>query len=695
MRVREAGGDPAALKRAEGNVAALEERLRNEKALNKPVGAQSREEKIAQGKENVRGGGRGIKQGEDVLAEESMLAALEKNAGHPAVQRALKSIDEMHALRNAFNDAAISGKFELPHGVELPNARTVRAARTAEQGGAALGQRALFGPGKHESAPVPVPVRGVGARLVANLQREGVKPPAARVGGRRPPQTLERVPRQVEMPRTAEDLPPSKVARRLLSEKRRLERQLERKGKAVEDAGGFFVSAKQYTRLSGPPRPRDTVTQPGAAGIPAVRAPKFKEFTGASVRQATFRHDAMNVVADDLETALSLDARMRNHEFGLSQSHGPSDFPDLSPHEAVKAAEDKAGGAEFSVPVRTKEGVTRVLRDRNAVAHGGPVSHEEAASLNKDLLEALFPSRAEVEAGSPEVRFVDSRLMGHMAEGGGPRAESAAYWIDSVTAAARAGILYGQGPKYIINLAQNVLTAGVNQGVFLPLNMKLMHDLEAKYPGDRAVISSIEGSGRSASYAPASGAFAHHLQRTGEFWNKITDQPIRDLNFVHAARREGFNTVDKWHNLITATKHENDGTLARVATAADYESVPFNRMSPAEKNTWRRLIIFYPWLRGASIYTARFPIEHPIQAGLYTPVAQEAYKKYTDRLLREISYLSGSFTIPKDVPLIGGYSYNPRALNTPETVVDLVRAGAGLTQDGPRTPTGRSGWSTP
>jgi hypothetical protein len=448
---------------------------------------------------------------------------------------------------------------------------------------------------------------------------------------------------------------PSEQASLTWGQLQHLERELYREGQRVIQKGGFFVSGKPYRSLREiGRRPFAGASAPGPAGIPKPQVPKQKRYTGSSTRQGLNRSDVTNAVADEARSALSVRQRVQAHGFALQHA---------------KDTEAEAGGAEFAIPVRETTGIPHELRAVIAKPHPGPMTANEMHELDDHLLKHLYPAKG---SEGHDIKYVDARLLGRMA---GARGGKAAAAIDTLNSAARASILWGQGPKYIVNLLQNIATATSRQGIFVPFNAHLLREAEKKYPGDAALTTATIGGGRSMALAPERGLGAHVLQRTAHFWNSVTDQPIRDLALVHEARTLGFNTVDKYHDFL----HNHPDQLVEAAQRADYESVPFNNMTPFEQDVVKRFIIFYPWLRGASIYAARFPIEHPIQAGVGSTLAQEGYRKYAAKGMP--SDYQGSFTIPKGVPVLGGWTYDPRSVNTFSTPVDLTQAAAGLTQE--------------
>jgi hypothetical protein len=104
--------------------------------------------------------------------------------------------------------------------------------------------------------------------------------------------------------------------------------------------------------------------------------------------------------------------------------------------------------------------------------------------------------------------------------------------------------------------------------------------------------------------------------KVADFYGHIIDQIPRGAAFLHEARREGFKTPQQIAHLIDRARTDEAAfhKLDLIARKANDALIDYDRMSNFEKDVIRQVIFFYPWVRGATRYTARFALEHPYQA---------------------------------------------------------------------------------
>lgn len=104
-----------------------------------------------------------------------------------------------------------------------------------------------------------------------------------------------------------------------------------------------------------------------------------------------------------------------------------------------------------------------------------------------------------------------------------------------------------------------------------------------------------------------------------------TDLVPRRAAMLHHLRKAGYDTPEKIGKLIDDVKAGDRQALSKfdaIKREANDAMIDFDRLGPLEKGVTTQLLFLYPWLKGATRYTARFPIEHPVSApvvgyGLY------------------------------------------------------------------------------
>lgn len=430
-----------------------------------------------------------------------------------------------------------------------------------------------------------------------------------------------------------------------------------KEGARVRQQGGFYVSGRPLTKLTGPPTPRRAAP---LTGLRPPAMPKVRRFEGAARRAGIQRSDFVQATAEDFRQAHATMAKQELFRQGLRMA---------------KTDKDKAGGDAWAIPVFDTNAMPKDVKTEMATPSRGPIRSSELEVLGPDG--PMIVNRADL--GRLKLKWVDRRRLG--IERSGVNDSWGGKVVDAVNAFARAGILFGQGPKYIVNLPQNALTAAFHQGVFLPANIKRFFSFSKDTQDE---ITSVLGAhGRSQALAPESGLGKKVLERTANWWNRVTDQDLRNAAFVHQARIHGFHTEAQIKSLL----HDSRWAKKRqeIITRADNEMVPFLGQSAVERSV-KRGFFFYPWARGATLWTTRLPVEHGVQLGLETPLAQEAYKKFAAKHVP--SWMQGTVNV-------GGWGYNPRALNTPETLVELGRAASGLVRGNSPYATGALGNITP
>lgn len=164
-----------------------------------------------------------------------------------------------------------------------------------------------------------------------------------------------------------------------------------------------------------------------------------------------------------------------------------------------------------------------------------------------------------------------------------------------------------------------------------------------------------------------------------EGYNKILDTPFRDNAFMNEAIRHGFNTPDKIAKLVDAEPGSPlFDKFSEIARRANRNIIDYGRLGPNEKRFVRRLIFFYPWFKGASIYGAHFFAEHPAQAALNVGISRYAQEKTEEELGPLPSYVRGAFKVgEREIPGLGKVPriVNPAAATVLGTPGEVIQTG--------------------
>jgi hypothetical protein len=105
----------------------------------------------------------------------------------------------------------------------------------------------------------------------------------------------------------------------------------------------------------------------------------------------------------------------------------------------------------------------------------------------------------------------------------------------------------------------------------------------------------------------------HITNALGKFWHSVDDRVPRLMSLIHEMNREGYHTPAQQEALLTGKTGYHQDMRTAVFQRARNEAIDYSAMTPTERATLKRLMTAYGWTRGATGFTARFPLEHPVQ----------------------------------------------------------------------------------
>lgn len=152
-----------------------------------------------------------------------------------------------------------------------------------------------------------------------------------------------------------------------------------------------------------------------------------------------------------------------------------------------------------------------------------------------------------------------------------------------------------------------------------------------------------------------------------QWWAHNIDAPFRFNSLAFEARQAGYEGVDGFRSFLQDVQHYKgldgadrarvDGVLRR----ADREVIAYDRMNQFEKKWLSRIIWFYPWIKGSTVFTANSILEHPFKtAALYGYGEQGAQER--DKALGDLpSYAQGLTPLTGgDEPVVSDFNtFNP------------------------------------
>lgn len=260
-------------------------------------------------------------------------------------------------------------------------------------------------------------------------------------------------------------------------------------------------------------------------------------------------------------------------------------------------------------------------------------------------------------------------------------AEIAGRSVDMVTNLIKLQMLQLNPAYYSMNFLGNTAMSLSQQGLFAPANLVkasfLSNSLGEEYS---RLIDDLMGSGlQSIAQFRWNGDPAQLANVVNHYASIIVDMLPRRSAWLHEARRMGIKDPEELRFLLESAKNQDPEAVKVV----DYITrrgkdalVDYDRLNPFEKKYIQRIVIFYPWIKGATRYTMRFPIEHPYQslalAALFATQQNRAQDELGDRPW--YSYLE----VPVGHVTRGGkeypYTINPKQLFTQTTPLEMGRS---------------------
>ncbi len=164
------------------------------------------------------------------------------------------------------------------------------------------------------------------------------------------------------------------------------------------------------------------------------------------------------------------------------------------------------------------------------------------------------------------------------------------------------------------------------------------------------------------------------------WWAKHADSMFRFNSIAYEARKAGFDTPAKFHDLLNKLEnpHDHNPNAAEaakvdwVAKRANREGIAYDRLSESERRYLTRAVWFYPWLRGTVGFATNTAMEHPFKAGALAAAGVQGRQLQEKQLGALPSYEQGLFKLAGGAkPLVADFStFSPFA--TPADITEAV-----------------------
>lgn len=280
-------------------------------------------------------------------------------------------------------------------------------------------------------------------------------------------------------------------------------------------------------------------------------------------------------------------------------------------------------------------------------------------------------------------KWVDRNVLGDLAKpSAGPRGKVARP-VDAINSAVTAATVYFKighaGTRLLTNEATNII-----QGSAGPLSIKRAIQLRnALSPEDQLRALAASGQhGFAALPHEGTSKLARFAGHGANAWAKYADARFRFNSIAYEARKAGFDTPEKFHEMLNKLEDGGQGLNAAqwakidwVAKRANRAGIAYDRLNNFERNYIARGIWFYPWVKGATMFAGHTLSEHPYKAAALGSAGVEGRQAQTRELGVLPSYEGGLFKIgsadKQGRPLVADFStFSP--FSTPADLLNAV-----------------------
>lgn len=348
------------------------------------------------------------------------------------------------------------------------------------------------------------------------------------------------------------------------------------------------------------------------------------------------------------------------HEMEIDEAQiDPRALEDFS-EETLKRVGDLLSPGMFPEGITAAEMASRIMQSQTPIEGIGWVTKQELEAWN--LMDPAVVSQAH------KVWAL---------EGAGKLFDAMNGWM-------RLQILFLNPAYYPMNFIGNGVMNLMQQGVFYLPNTRLALSISENLGEDYGhMVDSIMGTGVAESLgfreAGPDEAIRHFFNNMA---TRLVDTIPRRASFFHEARRMGFNEEWMVKGLLDAADQGEETAqkvLSVIVRRAKDAIVDYDRLNGFEKSVVSRLIFFYPWIRGATRWTAQFPLKHPVQASAYAALLAGQQVAAQHQIGDRPWYMDLSVPLPFSGPHGSQYFINPRQAFTFTTPWDLLKTGIEFT----------------
>jgi hypothetical protein len=299
----------------------------------------------------------------------------------------------------------------------------------------------------------------------------------------------------------------------------------------------------------------------------------------------------------------------------------------------------------------------------------------ESVVFNPKTLDPAKAAEFQKLHAEGKIGWVPKRALGDLAKPSSPLSsligKKPVATLDAINNAQRLAILYLKPAYALPNLLGNATLNVLQQGYAAPQNLaKAVWLNRIMGPELAARIHAAMGEGfAEALSAHGAGRGARVADFAARFWSKGVDQPFRTASFLFEAGRKGYKTPKQLEDLLTNPAKVDE--LTDISITANREIIDYAALSNREKETIRRVVFFYPWVKGSTVYTGRMLREHPAGSAVLATLGARGYEQYKEDFPDAPSWWEGSIKV-------GDRVVNPAAASIFGTPAQVGRVGADI-----------------
>ena len=395
----------------------------------------------------------------------------------------------------------------------------------------------------------------------------------------------------------------------------------------------------------------------GTVGIQNRMSTLGNSFQGGILKAGGGSTRVGQIVAKDAVEAVrwwtSEDFRQTLRQIG---SEDPFVFPEGTPLVAVRTERRQ-------LPPKEASAVKDFIVRHEEKPYLTKQEQQTFAALEKAEFEHVFP-KGLAPAPTEGIVWVPRKMLGGLDRATPSAIENVAMRrtldaFDSINNAQKFAILYAKLGYIVPNLVGNAALLLIQQGPFAVRSLTRASRLDKQVrPQMLAAVDTLMGEGLF--HSTFAGANPKKLSAAAvnvgsKAYGRLTDTPFRRASFFHEAGVRGFKTQKQLEDLLTNPAHRDK--LYEITIEANNDLIDYGRLGPVEKAWVRRIVFFYPWVKGATRYAGRFVKEHPIQAGVMNQIGNFG-TQYQEQVLGPLASFHQGLT-----PVTDEITPNPRVMN--------------------------------